>query len=111
MISFNRRVLRILEEGGFLDAAVQKDVQAAAAKGDSVAVALLDHKVMSEPELLGVLAERLGVPPIDLDRVDFGPDVHEWMNEETARRSGCVPVAKMGAVMTIAVANPFDVVR
>ena len=111
MISFNRRVLRILEEGGSLDPVVQKDLSAVAAKGESITRALLERKVMSEPDLLGLLAERLGVPPVDLDRVEFPPDVGEWMPEEAARRAGCVPLAKMGNILSIAVGNPFDVVR
>ena len=111
MISFNRRVLRILEEGGLVDAAVLQEASAAAAKGGSVTTTLLEKKVLPEGALLGVLAERLGVPPVDLDRVEFPVDVGEWMPEDVARKAGCIPIAKMGGLMTIAVANPFDVVR
>jgi type IV pilus assembly protein PilB len=111
MISFNRRVLRILEEGGLVDVAVLQEASAAAAKGGSVTATLLDKKVLPEGALLGVLAERLGVPPVDLDRVEFPADVGEWMPEDVARKAGCIPIAKMGGLMTIAVANPFDVVR
>jgi type IV pilus assembly protein PilB len=111
MISFNRRVLRILEEGGLVDVAVLQEASAAAAKGGSVTATLLDKKVLPEGALLGVLAERLGVPPVDLDRVEFPADVGEWMPEDVARKAGCIPIAKLGGLMTIAVANPFDVVR
>ncbi|MCC7137922.1 MAG: Flp pilus assembly complex ATPase component TadA [Planctomycetes bacterium] len=111
MISFNRRVLRILEEASLLDAGLAKDLAAAAAKGESVVGALLQRNAIAELDLLGILAERLGVPPIDLDRVELAPEFVEWMPQELAERSGCVPVAKMGSLMTIAVSNPFDVVR
>src|SRR5438128_1779368 len=111
MISFNRRVLRILEEGGLIDSAVLQEASAAAAKGQSITQALLDRKAMAEPDLLGVLSERLGVPPVDLDRVAFPADVGEWMPEDLARKNCCVPIAKLGGLRTVAVANPFDVVR
>lgn len=111
MISFHRRVLRILEEGGYLDPSALKEVSAAATRGESVTAMVLQRKTMSEPDLLGVLCERLAVPPVDLDRVEFQPDVHEWMSEELAKRAGCVPIAKMGTLLTIAVSNPFDVVK
>ena len=81
MISFHRRVLRILEEGGYLDPAALKDVSAAAGRGESVTSLVLQRKAMTEPDLLGVLCERLSVPPVDLDRVEFQPDVQEWMPE------------------------------
>src|SRR5439155_26546005 len=50
-------------------------------------------------------------PPIDLDRAEPPADASEWMPEDLARKVGCVPVSKLGALMTIAVANPYDVVR
>ena len=111
MISFHRRVLRILEEGGYLDPAALKDVSAAAGRGESVTSLVLQRKAMTEPDLLGVLCERLSVPPVDLDRVEFQPDVQEWMPEELSKRAGCIPIAKLGNLLTIAVTNPFDVVR
>jgi type IV pilus assembly protein PilB len=111
VISFNRRVLRILEETGGVDAAALKAAGEAAGKGQSVTMTLLDAKAIGEADLLGLLAERLGVPPIDLERIELPPDISEWMPEDLARKAGCVPVAKLGGLMTIAVANPFDVVR
>jgi type IV pilus assembly protein PilB len=111
VISFNRRVLRILEETGGVDPAALKAAGDAAGKGQSVTMTLLDSKAISEADLLGLLSERLGVPPIDLDRIETAPDATEWMPEDLARKAGCVPIAKLGGLMTIAVANPFDVVR
>ncbi len=111
MISFNRRVVRILEEGGLLEPKVLEEAGVAASSGKSVVPLLLERKAMGEGPLLGLLSERLGVPPIDLDRVDFVADVSEWMPEDLARKAGAVPIAKMGGILTVAVANPFDVVR
>jgi len=111
MISFNRRVVRILEEAGSFDAALLKDAGVAAAKGESVTALVIDRKAMDGPSLLGLIAERLGVPPLDIERFEFAEDVAEWMPEERARAAGCVPIAKSGGVLTVAVANPFDVVR
>ena len=111
MLSFNRRVLRILEESGLVAAPALAEAGAAAGRGDNVTTLLLEKKAVAEGDLLGVLAERLGVPPVDLARVDLHDDAKEWMSEELARRVGCVPLAKMDGLLTVAVANPFDVVR
>jgi type IV pilus assembly protein PilB len=111
VISFNRRVLRILEEGGFLDLPQLKEAASATSRGESVVATVLERRVMPELELLGVIADRLSVPPVDLDRVEPPADVGEWMSKEVALRAGCVPIAKMGNLITIAVSNPFDVVR
>jgi type IV pilus assembly protein PilB len=112
MISFNRRVVRILEEGNLVDAALLKDVSGeASSSGRSVTTVLLEKRAMTEPHLLGVLSDRLGVPPIDLDKVEFAADVSEWMPEDLARKASCVPIAKMGGLLTVAVGNPYDVVK
>jgi type IV pilus assembly protein PilB len=109
MISFNRRVLRILEEAQIPEAV--RVASEAASAGKSVETALLEAKTFSENELLGLLSERLNVPPIDLDRCEFGEDASEWVAEDVAKKAGCIPVAKLDRVLTIAVSNPFDVVR
>jgi type IV pilus assembly protein PilB len=112
VISFNRRVLRILEEGRHVEAPVLKaTAEAAAQSGKSVTTVLVEQKTLGEGELLGVLAESLGVPPLDLDRMDWPADVSDWLPENLARKASCVPISRLGGVLTIAVGNPFDVVR
>ena len=112
MISFNRRVLRILEEGHHVEpAALQAAADAAKEAGKAVSEVLVEQKAIGESELLGVLAENLGVPPVDLSRIEWPGDVSEWLPEPLARKARCVPISRLGGILTIAVANPFDVVR
>jgi type IV pilus assembly protein PilB len=112
MVSFSRRIVRILEEGGLVDMATLTEASQVAAKGEqSVTAYLLEKNVFGEKELLGVLADRLGVPPVDLDRVRLPSDLGEVVSADLATETGCVPIAKMGGVLTIAVSNPFDVVK
>jgi type IV pilus assembly protein PilB len=112
MLSFGRRIVRILEEGGFVDVGVLAEASEVAAKGDqSVTEFLLEKRVFEESDLLGILASRLNVPPIDLTRLQFPPDLAEVMPEDMAKEAGCVPIAKTGNVLTLAVSNPLDVVK
>ncbi|MCP5069779.1 MAG: Flp pilus assembly complex ATPase component [bacterium] len=112
MVSFNRRIVRILEETGLVDMAVLAEASQVANKGTtSVTQHLLDKRTFSEPELLGILADRLGVPPIDLARTDIPLDVKDVVSAELARETGCMPILKAGGILTIAVSNPFDVVK
>jgi len=112
MVSFNRRIVRILEETGM----VELDVLAAASSvakegGESVTKYLLEKEHIEEGDLLGVLAEHLDVPPIDLDHLRVPDDMREILPVELARETGCMPICKTGNVLTIAVSNPFDVVK
>ena len=77
MVSFNRRIVRILEEGGHAEMDVlAKASKVATLQDQSVTHYLLEEKVFTEAELLGILADRLGVPPVDLHRVEIDADGH-----------------------------------
>jgi type IV pilus assembly protein PilB len=83
-----------------------------AAKGeDSVTDYLVEKNIFQENELLGILANRLGVPPIDLARVKIPQDLTEVVSTALAAETACVPISKIGGILTIAVSNPFDVVK
>ena len=112
MVSFNRRIVRILEETGAVEMDVLTEASGVASKGEtSVTQFLLDKNLLDEGKLLGILADRLGVPPIDMERVAVDESLRDVIPPELARSSGCVPVSKVGDLLTIAVSNPFDVVK
>ncbi len=112
MVSFNRRIVRILEEAGKIEMGLLAEASQVAAKGEqSVTEFLLAKKAFDEPTLLGLLADRLSVPPMDLSRLDLPRDLIEAVPLELASSTGCCPVSKMGGILTIAVSNPFDVVK
>jgi type IV pilus assembly protein PilB len=112
MVSFNRRIVRILEEGGHADMATLTEASEVASKGEkSVTDFLLEKKTFDEGTLLGLLADRLGVPPVDLSRMEVHRDLVETIPLEIAQAAGCYPLSKVGGILTIAVSNPFDVVK
>jgi len=112
MVSFNRRIVRILEEGGHVDMQVLAEASQIAAKGEgSVTDYLVEKSIFQENELLGILATRLGVPPVDLTRLEISQDMIEVVPQPLASETACVPISKMGGILTIAVSNPFDVVK
>ena len=112
MVSFNRRIVRILEETGLVEMDVLSAASQVAKGGDqSVTEYLIEKNLMEEHELLGTLAEHLGVPPVDLERVRVDDETLEAVTIERAREMRCMPIAKTGNILTIAVSNPFDVVQ
>ncbi|MGE0192019.1 MAG: GspE/PulE family protein [Planctomycetota bacterium] len=112
MVSFSRRIVRILEETGAVELDVLLEASQVASKGErSVTQHLLDKEVIEEGELLGILADRLNVPPIDLDRVTPSDEAKEAVPAELARKTRCLPLSKIGDQLTVAVGNPFDVVH
>ena len=67
MVSFNRRIVRILEETGLVELDVLAAASAVAKDGDqSVTEYLIEKELLEEGDLLGLLADHLDVPPIDM---------------------------------------------
>ena len=108
MVSFNRRIVRILEETGLVEMDVLAKASSVANAGEqSVTEYLLEQEIFTEGDLLGVLADRLAVPPIDLDRVTIPDELPEVLPADLARETGCLPICKTGGLLTVAVSNPL----
>ena len=72
---------------------------------------LIKNGVVSEGELLALIAGAANVPPINLDRVQVNTDVLADVPVEVARQFKVLPIDKIGSLLTVAVANPFDVLK
>lgn len=62
-----------------------------------------------ETKELVTLSEDSGVPPIDLSKYKVDVDVLRLVPEHLARNYQVLPLAKMGRVLTVATADPFEV--
>ena len=113
MVSFNRRIVRILEEGGHVDMQVLAEASQIAAKGeDSVTDYLIEKNILQERRTAGHPRQPAGCPA---DRPDAGRDPggpqRGGFPVALAGETACVPISKIGGILTIAVSNPFDVVK
>ncbi len=112
MVSFNRRIVRILEETGAVEMSVLAEAAQVAAAGErSLTDHLLEAGRFREPDLLGLLSDRLGVPPVDLTRVRIPDELREVVSPDLAKAACCLPLSKVGNLLTVAVSNPYDVVK
>ncbi len=112
MITFNKRVSRILERSGQIEAgALAEAVESADSANRPLASVLVETQVIDESVLLGILGEQTRVPPINLAHVSPDKPVLDSVPEELAFEKSVFPVARTGNVLTIAVTNPYDVVK
>ena len=63
------------------------------------------------PACLGVIASEANTPPINLDKVKVSEEVAQIIPVDVASSYGVVPLDKIGDYLTIAVVNPFDVLK
>jgi len=104
-------VLQILQENG---AVAPEQVEKArssitiAQRGMSAVDMLVQQAVMSETDILGIIASQLGMEMISLQGVDIPPEIREIIPVDVARRYKVVPVYKVDNTLTVATSDPFD---
>ncbi|MBI4566700.1 MAG: Flp pilus assembly complex ATPase component TadA [Planctomycetes bacterium] len=110
---FAQRIKKVLVKHGVLDVAKAEEAIASADRSDSASFAdfLLERQIMDETSLLSALAQEVGICPVDLDRVDFENEALMSLTYELATYYCVLPIARVGGVLTIAVGNPFDILK
>ena len=78
-------------------------------KGGRIGSVLVKMGLLTEKELVEFLSQHFGVPAIDLARVDIDEGVIKVVPAEVARKYMILPVAKVGAKITLAMIDPTNV--
>ncbi len=110
MTSNDDYVLEILAGAGRL--APQQIAQARQDIGESglsVIDAMVQQGVMTEPEVLEVVADHLGMQYVSLRGVEIAHDVRDSVTAENAHRYKMVPLRRTEQGLTVAVSDPLDV--
>ena len=103
-------VVDILLKRGVLTAkAAEKALGEAAGEHAEIEKYLVTHNVVSDVDMALALATYLGTTPIQLTR--FTPDEHliETVSADTLKKHLMIPVKKTARMLTVAMADPFDV--
>jgi type IV pilus assembly protein PilB len=69
---------------------------------------ILEMKLLTEAQFSEVLAERLNVPFIDLDKTELIPDIVKRIPEATAKKYNAIAINKVGRRLTIATSEPSN---
>jgi type IV pilus assembly protein PilB len=64
--------------------------------------------IINEDDLLKLIADRLGLPFVDLANVTFTPELLSTIPPQTARIHGALPVAFSKQAVTVALKDPLD---
>jgi type IV pilus assembly protein PilB len=78
-------------------------------KGGRLGSALVKLGILSEKELVEFLSQHFSVPAIDLQRVEVDEGVIKLIPADVARKYTILPVAKVGAKITLAMIDPTNV--
>ncbi|MBL9079839.1 MAG: Flp pilus assembly complex ATPase component TadA [Planctomycetes bacterium] len=112
MSQFAKKLRAILEKAGKVDGPTADALLAEAqANKQSLTEVCVKKGVATEQELLAMIARAANVPPIDLAKLSINKEVLESVPEDVAREYCIFPVDRIGNLITVAVANPFDVLK
>ncbi|RME75628.1 MAG: type II secretion system protein GspE [Planctomycetota bacterium] len=109
---FDKRLRSILIKRAGLDPALADEAIATAERdGKSLTEVLLERKAIDERVLIASVAAEMRLPPIDVKRVTIEEPVLKALPQDLARYYGVLPIAKIGDTLTVAVSNPFDILK
>ena len=91
------------------DEALEKALSLQKEKGGSLGELLVKEGVIKEGDLMGLLAEELRIPILNLSRLEPDPEIIDIISEEAARFYQVVPISKVSKVLTLAISDPFNV--
>jgi type IV pilus assembly protein PilB len=112
MSQFAKKLRGILEKAGKLDGPTGDTLLADASTQKRPFTEVLVKKgIATEQELVALIAKAANIPPIDLSKLSVNKEVLESVPEAVAREYEIFPVDKIGNIITVAVANPFDVLK
>ncbi len=112
MNQFGKKLRGILEKVGKLDAATGDTLLAeAAAQRRPFTEILVKKGIAKEQELIALIAKAANIPPIDLGKLTVNKEVIEAVPRDVAKDYGIFPIDRIGNIITVAIANPFDILK
>ena len=118
VIGYNRKLSTLLKKNGLVEEALlQPMVDKSNKEGALLATMVVAAGMLDELTLLGLVSEDCGWPSLDLEKIKIDLDdikAHnkgvEVITEEQAKFYNALPLGLIGDFLTLAVANPYDVV-
>lgn len=109
LTSNDEYVLEILQEHG---AVPEESLEPARQKSEIDHVSVIDHlirdDILSESDILAVLASHFGMEMVSLVGIELPPEIRDLIPAETARRYRAVPLYKVDDTVTVAISDPLD---
>ena len=110
MSSLKERLTQILIEDKLITPQqLEQALEVQKNKGGRLSRIITELGFIEEKELISVLSKGLGLPLIDLKRIKIDTNVLTIISSKTCRHYQIVPISKMGATLTIAMADPLNI--
>jgi type IV pilus assembly protein PilB len=108
----NKRLKAILTKRTSLKNA-DADAAIAISEGENrpLSSVLGEKKLLTENDFISAVSLEMNLPPIDVSKVTVSDALMQMVTEEVAKYYGIFPISRIGKLLTIAVSNPFDILK
>ncbi|MBI5368510.1 MAG: Flp pilus assembly complex ATPase component TadA [Planctomycetes bacterium] len=110
--SFDKKLRNIVVKRGLLPEAKAKEAEEVANKEDKpYSETLIERGFVTEADLISTIALEMNIPPIDVEKIEPDEKAKATLDQNLATYYGVLPIARVGKLLTLAVANPFDILK
>ncbi len=99
----------LVSSGLVTERQLQQALAAHRQQGGSLTQILVRQGALEEREWLSLLAEKLGIPPLNLAKFKVDPAVAKLIPERLARQYRLIGISKLGHRLVVAMADPLNV--
>ncbi len=110
MYSLKERLIELLINNKAISKAqLDKALKIQKDKGGSLKNILVQSGFIAEKDLMSVLSQGLGIPPISLARFKIDSELIKLIPREVANKYQIMPVSKVGNMLTVAMSDPLNI--
>ncbi len=106
-----KKIGDLLVEKGLISASqLEEGLREQGILGKRLGEVLVAKGYISEDELIDAVSERLSIPKISLSSMVIDPQIVQRVSVDVARRYTLIPVFEIGNTLTIAMADPLNII-
>lgn len=111
MVTTRKKIGDLLVDKGFISLELLDEaLREQALTGKRIGAILVERGHITEDQLIDTISERLGIPQVSLVSMVLSPEVTQLISVETARRYTVIPIFVIGTTMTLAMADPLNII-
>jgi len=105
----NERLADLFIDQGLMDRAQADDVLLETTQnGKAIDQAMVDHGIVDEAQFYKAIAEALGTEVVDLDQIEFTPQILRLIPAGLARLHRALPIGEADNAIRVALIDPLD---
>lgn len=110
-MSIKKKIGDLLIEKGFItQEQLDEGLHEQRISGERLGDVLVDKGFITEDQLTETISERLGIPKISLTQMVIDPNIVQRVTVDIARRYLLIPIFEIGNTMTLAMADPLNII-